>query len=235
MLVTDGSENASILYSNTAPVTTADEAISIIIALEREIERIGGCVGLAAPQIGIPKSVAIIRHGGVSINLINPSIVGIADGFIHRGEGCKSFPRRRYDVPRFKNVRIKNHILWPAPSGAIPLNDDPNKKPIDRANPPKGLSLVPVTAAYAYDNDEDDCGGIVCVGVQHEIEHLSGVTVNRKEGAVEVGSISSDTKWKVGRNDPCPCNSGKKFKKCCLAKVEAAEALSSGVSGEPIM
>ncbi len=22
---------------------------------------------------------------------------------------------------------------------------------------------------------------------------------------------------KVGRNDPCPCNSGKKYKKCCLA------------------
>ncbi|HYA72113.1 MAG TPA: SEC-C metal-binding domain-containing protein, partial [Roseiarcus sp.] len=21
----------------------------------------------------------------------------------------------------------------------------------------------------------------------------------------------------VGRNDPCPCGSGKKFKKCCLA------------------
>jgi len=23
----------------------------------------------------------------------------------------------------------------------------------------------------------------------------------------------------VGRNDPCPCGSGKKFKKCCLATV----------------
>ncbi|MGB5299295.1 MAG: SEC-C metal-binding domain-containing protein, partial [Thiogranum sp.] len=23
---------------------------------------------------------------------------------------------------------------------------------------------------------------------------------------------------KVGRNDPCPCGSGKKYKKCCLAK-----------------
>jgi uncharacterized protein YecA (UPF0149 family) len=23
---------------------------------------------------------------------------------------------------------------------------------------------------------------------------------------------------KVGRNDPCPCGSGKKFKKCCGAK-----------------
>ena len=23
---------------------------------------------------------------------------------------------------------------------------------------------------------------------------------------------------KVGRNDPCPCGSGKKFKKCCIDK-----------------
>ena len=24
---------------------------------------------------------------------------------------------------------------------------------------------------------------------------------------------------RVGRNDPCPCNSGRKFKKCCINKV----------------
>jgi len=24
---------------------------------------------------------------------------------------------------------------------------------------------------------------------------------------------------KVGRNDPCPCGSGKKYKKCCLDKI----------------
>ncbi|WP_236632519.1 SEC-C metal-binding domain-containing protein [Novosphingobium meiothermophilum] len=23
--------------------------------------------------------------------------------------------------------------------------------------------------------------------------------------------------FKIGRNDPCPCGSGKKFKKCCIA------------------
>jgi len=23
---------------------------------------------------------------------------------------------------------------------------------------------------------------------------------------------------KIGRNDPCPCGSGKKYKKCCLKK-----------------
>jgi SEC-C motif/Protein of unknown function (DUF2384) len=27
---------------------------------------------------------------------------------------------------------------------------------------------------------------------------------------------------KVGRNDPCPCGSGKKYKRCCLAKAQAA-------------
>ena len=26
---------------------------------------------------------------------------------------------------------------------------------------------------------------------------------------------------RAGRNDPCPCGSGKKFKKCCLEKVSA--------------
>src|SRR5215210_6501231 len=28
---------------------------------------------------------------------------------------------------------------------------------------------------------------------------------------------------KVGRNDPCPCGSGKKYKKCCMDKDQAAE------------
>jgi predicted Zn-dependent protease len=28
---------------------------------------------------------------------------------------------------------------------------------------------------------------------------------------------------KVGRNDPCPCGSGKKFKRCCQERVEAGK------------
>jgi SEC-C motif len=26
--------------------------------------------------------------------------------------------------------------------------------------------------------------------------------------------------WELGRNDPCFCGSGKKYKKCCLSKME---------------
>ena len=31
---------------------------------------------------------------------------------------------------------------------------------------------------------------------------------------------------KVGRNDPCPCGSGKKYKKCCLAKESSVADLT---------
>ncbi len=36
----------------------------------------------------------------------------------------------------------------------------------------------------------------------------------------------------VGRNDPCPCGSGKKYKKCCLAKDEE-EARLKGTQAAP--
>ena len=35
------------------------------------------------------------------------------------------------------------------------------------------------------------------------------------------GAVASATK--VGRNDPCPCGSGRKFKHCCEGKMERAE------------
>ena len=38
-------------------------------------------------------------------------------------------------------------------------------------------------------------------------------------------------KMKVGRNDPCPCGSGKKYKKCCLGKnVVSSETLNPNVA-----
>ncbi len=39
----------------------------------------------------------------------------------------------------------------------------------------------------------------------------------------------------TGRNDPCPCGSGKKYKQCCLAKDEAKarEALAKRTAEAP--
>ena len=36
----------------------------------------------------------------------------------------------------------------------------------------------------------------------------------------------------TGRNDPCPCDSGKKFKKCCLLLAQGIKSYQSLLSGE---
>ena len=43
-------------------------------------------------------------------------------------------------------------------------------------------------------------------------------------GILRVMKLSNDKT--IGRNDPCPCGSGKKFKKCCMP--------SEGGSAEPV-
>lgn len=43
-------------------------------------------------------------------------------------------------------------------------------------------------------------------------------TITGESGGSEVGDVKlTKTEEKVGRNDPCPCGSGKKYKKCCGA------------------
>jgi preprotein translocase subunit SecA len=44
--------------------------------------------------------------------------------------------------------------------------------------------------------------------------------VQRLDDEVEAGAVSARgaSSTKVGRNDPCPCGSGKKYKKCCYPK-----------------
>ena len=54
--------------------------------------------------------------------------------------------------------------------------------------------------------------GFTAQVIQHEIDHIDGIEEElypKGEGALHISNE------KVGRNDPCPCGSGKKFKKCC--------------------
>jgi hypothetical protein len=40
---------------------------------------------------------------------------------------------------------------------------------------------------------------------------------------------------RVSRNKPCPCKSGKKFKHCCLPKVQVLETLSPGLRQQALV
>ena len=59
----------------------------------------------------------------------------------------------------------------------------------------------------------------------HEVSHHERSTFVRRDGRwyFEDGEIQrpapiARSAPKVGRNDPCPCGSGKKYKKCCGAR-----------------
>lgn len=58
----------------------------------------------------------------------------------------------------------------------------------------------------------DTCAGIIFPPTQAVIEAFDAVVEGRRPG-LRTGPIVRDTP-KVGRNEPCPCGSGKKYKKC---------------------
>jgi peptide deformylase len=52
--------------------------------------------------------------------------------------------------------------------------------------------------------------GTEAVVMQHEIDHHDGRLF------VDRANIPFKAEKKIGPNEPCPCRSGKKFKKCCM-------------------
>ena len=52
------------------------------------------------------------------------------------------------------------------------------------------------------------------VCVQHEIDHLNGMRILDRAQELTIRR----TERKIGRNEKCPCGSGKKYKKCCIGK-----------------
>jgi tetratricopeptide (TPR) repeat protein len=58
------------------------------------------------------------------------------------------------------------------------------------------------------------------LGKDEEAERIKRMEEQDRETALPLPpSSASPRKEKIGRNDPCPCGSGRKYKKCCLNKA----------------
>lgn len=169
---------------------TAEEAQVLLKVLEEQLNQHPTGVGLSAIQIGIPKRVAIIRTNKRKIDLINPVIKQQENEFIHYNEGCLSCPGRLLNIKRYKQIVIDNMEI------------------VDGQ-----LQLRSYSLQQLDDNSNGD-DGIATIAVQHEIDHMNGIIIIDKEHVIE----TYKTEASVGRNDPCPCGSGKKYKKCCMGK-----------------
>lgn len=176
------------LRQKSLPVESVQEAKEILAKLEAAFPENG--VGLAAIQIGIPKRIAYTKYNDKVSYLINPVLVEGIDPFVFFGESCLSFPGVSRDTNRFKQVLIKNQII-------------------------DGDVFREETQSYYYSPDAEEAGndGLLAIAVQHEMEHFEGKLLI--DYNIRIEPIKNATP-KVGRNDPCPCGSGKKYKKCCL-------------------
>jgi peptide deformylase len=186
-------QDLSILRRKSDPVASVEEATGLITTLRENLDKMNNGVGLAAIQIGVPKKVAVIRVAPDKyLNLINPELEEGMDKFVFLSEGCLSIPGYFQDTNRYRQIIIKNQVI----DG-------------DKFREERQMFYYPIS-------EEDGCSKIsplTCIAVQHELEHFEGKLIT--ENTVKRNPIVVKGN-KVGRNDPCPCGSGKKYKKCCI-------------------
>lgn len=169
-------KNKDFLRKKTEPVSTVEEGQEIANKLIQALDEIKVGLGLSANQIGIPKSVSVVRARKDSppIILMNPSVVDSSKEKVVYVEGCLSLPGKQTTTIRSAKVTVStlNH--------ANPLPFGPDKEPITEQ------SLM------------EDYGMLESVCVQHEIDHLNGVLMI-DDGVRYVKPVQKVVKY--GRND----------------------------------
>jgi peptide deformylase len=95
-----------VLTTPTEEVGPEEDVSDLIQDLLDTMEAADG-VGLAAPQIGVSKRVAVLRHEGETYILVNPRIHSYTKDSVKDTEGCLSFPGVSLEVPRHSKVNVK--------------------------------------------------------------------------------------------------------------------------------
>ena len=175
---------------------SVDEGLKIAEELFNILSERKDGLGLAANQIGYDASVAVVNVKEPII-LINPVIKEQWDEVPYY-EGCLSYPQKGIKTKRYRNVIVHTE----QEEGDLYFSG------VETSGEGKGSWERPTK------NKDDELRLLESICVQHEIDHLYGKTILDREDKPEPIQV----KKKIGRNDPCYCGSGKKYKKCCINK-----------------
>jgi peptide deformylase len=104
-----------VLEKTAEPVTVFDEALKKLVEDMFESMYAAHGVGLAAPQIGLSKRLAVIditfkEEPDAKLVLVNPEIIH-TEGRHTQNEGCLSIPEFREPVARARKVTIRAQNL----------------------------------------------------------------------------------------------------------------------------
>jgi len=175
---------------------SVEEGMEIATELFQILNKRGDGIGLAANQVGIDAQVAVVNVREPLV-LINPKIIS-KEVEIPYHEGCLSYPNKRVNTKRYRDVIIsteQSESDWYFSGAQVP-KDGKGSWEKEQSN-----------------NENAQLRVLESVCVQHEIDHLNGVVCMDRKVNI---TIVKDKK--PGRNEPCPCGSGKKYKKCCINK-----------------
>lgn len=107
MITTD----LEVLKRKSLPASSLEEGREIAALLEQELASSSTPgVGLAAPQVGVHKRVAIMRTQSASADLVNPRIVAKRGMFVNKGERCLSLPGVSVDTVRYHEVVVEDDL-----------------------------------------------------------------------------------------------------------------------------
>ena len=174
---------------------TLEEGKKIATELFEILNKRKDGIGLAANQVGIDASVAVVNVIE-PIVLINPKIVS-CETEIPFYEGGLSYPGKGVNTKRYETIEVKSEQI----EGSWIFSG------VDIGESGKG------TWQESEVKEDRALRTLQAVCVQHEIDHLNGVVcMDRKI------DTTYRAERKPGRNEPCHCGSGKKYKKCCIGK-----------------
>ena len=168
--------NKDYLHRKTEPVTTLEEGEKIAKQLLEALNEIKVGIGMSAIQIGIPKSVSVVRvrKDRPPIVLINPVVTDFSKEKIIYTEGCLSLPGKV--IPTLRSIKVTVTTM-------------------NHANPiPFGPDVEPIT----QESIQSDYGLLESICAQHEIDHTNGVIIT-DEGVRFVQEPKKTLKH--GRND----------------------------------
>ena len=175
---------------------TVEEGEKIATELFEILNRRKDGIGLAANQVGIDAAVAVVNVRE-PIVLINPEIVS-RETEIPYYEGCLSFPGKGCHTKRYETIEVKSDNV----DGTMVFSG------VDTGEEAKG------TWEDGQQKQNRELRTLEAVCVQHEIDHLNGMRILDRAQELTIRR----TERKIGRNEKCPCGSGKKYKKCCIGK-----------------
>lgn len=95
-----------VLRKKSRKVDEINDRVLVLIKDMQETMYAADGVGLAAPQVGILKRIAVIDVGNGPINLINPEIIHTEGQYLDE-EGCLSIPGEQGKVLRPEKVKVR--------------------------------------------------------------------------------------------------------------------------------